>query len=53
MALYIGDGVYLRLSDDTLNAVDPFYHVSMPGEVKYPTSLHWKYVTYRGLHILD
>ena len=24
--------------------------VSIPGEVKYPTSLHWKCVTCRGLH---
>ena len=39
----------LCLSDDTLKAVGPFYLVSMPGEVKYPTSLHWKCVTCRGL----
>ena len=25
------------VSDDTLKAVGPFYLVSMPGEVKYPT----------------
>ena len=25
------------LSEDTLKAVGPFYLVSMPGEVKYPT----------------
>ena len=25
------------LSEDTLKAVGPFYMVSMPGEVKYPT----------------
>ena len=25
------------LSDETLKAVGPFYMVSMPGEVKYPT----------------
>ena len=31
----------LRLSDETLKAVGPFYMVSIPGEVKYPTSLHW------------
>ena len=24
-----------------LKAVGPFYLVSMPGEVKYPNSLHW------------
>ena len=34
----------------TLKAVGPFYLVSMPGEVKYLTSLHWKCVTYRRLH---
>ena len=33
------------LSEETLKAVGPFYLVSMPGEVKYPTSLHWKCVT--------
>ena len=27
----------LCLSDETLSAVDPFYLVSMPGEVKDPT----------------
>ena len=43
--------VYLLcLSDETLKAVGPFYLVSMPGEVKDPTSLHWKCVTCRGLH---
>ena len=29
------------LSDETLKTVGPFYLVSMPGEVKYPTSPHW------------
>ena len=29
------------LSDETLKAVGPFYMVSMPGEVKDPTSPHW------------
>ena len=29
--------VYLRLSDDTLKTVGPFYLVSMPEEVKDPT----------------
>ena len=29
------------LSDDTVKAVGPFYLVSMPGEVKDPTSPHW------------
>ena len=28
------------LSEETLKAVGPFYLVSMPGEVKYPTSPH-------------
>ena len=50
MALYIRDCVSLCLSDETLKAVGPFYLVSMPGEVEYPTSLHWKCVTCRGLH---
>ena len=50
---YIRDCVSLSLclSDETLKAVGPFYLVSMPGEVKYPTSQHWKCVTCRGLHI--
>ena len=34
LALYIRDCVSLCLSDETLNAVGPFYLVSMPGEVK-------------------
>ena len=29
------------LSDETLKSVGPFYLVSMPGEVKDPTSPHW------------
>ena len=29
------------LSEETLKAVGPFYLVSMPEEVKEPTSLHW------------
>ena len=29
------------LSEETLKAVGPFYLVSMPGEVKNPTSPHW------------
>ena len=36
-ALYIRDCESLCLSDETLKAVGPFYMVSMPGEVKYPT----------------
>ena len=27
----------MSLSDETLKAIGPFYMVSMPGEVKYPT----------------
>ena len=37
LALYIRDCESLCLSDETLKAVGPFYLVSMPGEVKYPT----------------
>ena len=51
LALNIRDCVSLCLSEETLKAVGPFYLVSMPGEVKDPTSLHWKCVTC-GLHIL-
>ena len=29
------------ISDETVKAVCPFYLVSMPGEVKDPTSPHW------------
>ena len=29
------------LSNETVNTVGPFYLVSMPGEVKDPTSPHW------------
>ena len=47
LALYIRDCVSLCLSDETLKAVGPFYLVSMPGEVKYPTSLHWNCVVER------
>ena len=35
---------------ETLKSVCPVYLVSMPGEVKHPTSLHWKCVTCRGMH---
>ena len=52
LSTLIRDCVSLCLSDETLKAVGPFYLVSMPGEVKDPTSLHWKCVTRRGLHIL-
>ena len=34
---YLRDCVYLCLSDETVKAIGPFYLVSMPGEVKYPT----------------
>ena len=37
MALNVRDCILLCLSDETLKAVGPFYLVSMPGEVKYPT----------------
>ena len=47
LALYIRDCVSLCLSDETLKAVGPFYLVSMPEEVKDPTSLHWKCVICR------
>ena len=29
------------ISEETLKAVGPFHLVSMPGEVKHPTSPHW------------
>ena len=34
------------LSEETLKAVGPFYLLSMPVEVKDPTSLHWKCLTF-------
>ena len=37
LALNIRDCAYLCLSDETLKAVGPFYLVSTPREVKYPT----------------
>ena len=37
LALDIIDCESLCLSDETVKAVGPFYLVSMPGEVKYPT----------------
>ena len=37
LALNIRDCVCMRLSEETLNDVGPFYLVSMPGEVKDPT----------------
>ena len=61
LALNIRYCLSLCLSEETLSlkAVGPFYLVSMPmgdyglpGEVKDLTSLHWKCVTCRGLHIL-
>ncbi len=50
LALNITDCLSLCLLEETLKAVGPFYLVSMPGEVKDPTSLHRKCVTCRGLH---
>ena len=43
---------FASLSEETLEAVGPFYLVSMPREVTDPTSLHCKCVTCRGLHIV-
>ena len=43
-----GNSLYpalLCLSEETLRTVGPVYLVSMPGEVKDPTSPHWKCVT--------
>ena len=37
LALNIRDCVSLCFSEETLNAVGPFYLVFMPEEVKYPT----------------
>ena len=37
LAAYIRDCVSLCLSEEALKSVGPFYLVSMPGEVKYPT----------------
>ena len=37
LALNIRDCESLCLSEEILKAVGPFYLVSMPGEVKYPT----------------
>ena len=37
LALNIRDCVSMCLLEETLKAVGPFYLVSMPGEVKYPT----------------
>ena len=37
LAFYIRDCESLCISDETLKTVGPFYLVSMPGEVKYPT----------------
>ena len=40
-----------RLSEETRKAIGPFYLMFVPGEVKDPTSLHWKScVTSRGRH---
>ena len=48
-----GNSVYPALPvyfGGVTKAVGPFYLVSMLGEVKDPTSLHWKCVTCRRLH---
>ena len=55
IALKLGNSVYPTLqvlSEETLKAVGPFYLVSVPGEVKDPTSLHTgsKCEMCRGLH---
>ena len=42
MCKNLRDYVSLCLSDETLKAVGSFYVVSMPAEIKDPTSLHWK-----------
>ena len=52
MALYIIDCVYMCLSGETLKAGGPFLLVSISGEIKYPTSMHWECVTCHGHHIL-
>ena len=39
-ALNFRDCISLCLSDETLKAVDPFYLVSTPGEVRRPTKLY-------------
>ena len=36
------------LSDETVKAVGPFYLVSIPGEVKDPTSPNWNAVSVAG-----
>ena len=51
LALNIRNCLSVSFGGDTKSR-RPFYLVSMPGEVKDPTSLHWKFVTCRGLHIL-
>ena len=49
-----GNSVYPALpgsfGGDTKSRRSLLYGVYMPGEVKYPTSLHWTFVTCRGLH---
>ena len=41
LSIYIRYCVSMCLSDETLTAVVRFYLVSMIGEVRYSTSLHW------------
>ena len=50
-AIFLSNPLYQCLSKETLTAVCPFYLVSMPGEVKYPT--RGNCVTCCGLHILE
>ena len=37
LSQYLSPHICLCLSEETLKAGGPFYLVSMPGEVKYPT----------------
>ena len=49
LALYIRYCVSLCLSDETLKAVGLFYLVSMPGEVKDPTSVNLPWTPHYSL----
>ena len=50
LALNIRGCLSLRLSEETLKSVGPFYLVSMPGEVKDPTQGVNRQIPCRGLH---
>ena len=50
LALNIRHCLYLCLSGETLR-VGPFYMVSMPGEVKYPTQGVNRQILCRALHV--